>query len=87
MVSYPRLNDNVPFLELLSTLAHETVHVVQFLTGRLRIEDEDWIWEGIPLRQKNMPGSKREVANAKEGVQFLWNASRWKSWATARSRA
>ena len=40
------LNDNVPFLELLSTLAHETVHVVQFATGRLRIEDEDWIWEG-----------------------------------------
>jgi hypothetical protein len=41
------LNDSVPFLELLSTLAHETVHVVQFATGRLRIDENDnWLWEG-----------------------------------------
>lgn len=40
------LNDSVPFLELLSTLAHEIVHVVQFATARLRTEDDDWIWEG-----------------------------------------
>jgi len=41
------LNDNVPFLELLSTLAHEMVHVVQFATGKLRIEYGQWIWKGI----------------------------------------
>lgn len=39
------LNDTVPFLELLSTLAHETVHVVQFATGRLK-SDPVWMWEG-----------------------------------------
>ena len=42
---YVHLNNNVPFLELLSTLAHELVHVVQFATGRLENE-ENWIWEG-----------------------------------------
>lgn len=41
-----QLNGSVPFLELLSTLAHETVHVVQFATGRLKITDEEWLWEG-----------------------------------------
>lgn len=41
------LNDDVPFLELLSTLAHETTHVVQMATGRLKHDDNDvWIWEG-----------------------------------------
>ena len=39
---YVHLNNNVPFLELLSTLAHELVHVVQFATGRLKNE-ENWI--------------------------------------------
>lgn len=55
------LNDNVPFLELLSTLAHETVHVVQFATGRLRIEDDDWIWEGKNYGPKPYIG--KEVDN------------------------
>lgn len=41
-----QLNSDVPFLELLSTLAHETVHVVQFATGRLRTTDDDWCWDG-----------------------------------------
>lgn len=39
------VSNDTPFLELLSTLAHETVHVVQFATGRLK-NDEDWIWDG-----------------------------------------
>ena len=43
---YVHLNNNVPFLELLSTLAHELVHVVQFATGRLKNE-ENWIWDGM----------------------------------------
>lgn len=55
------LNDNVPFLELLSTLAHEIVHVVQFATGRLRIEDDDWIWEGNNYGTKPYIG--KEVDN------------------------
>lgn len=55
------LNDNVPFLELLSTLAHETVHVVQFATGRLRTEDDDWIWEGKNYGPKPYIG--KEVDN------------------------
>lgn len=41
-----QLNGNTPFLELLSTLAHETVHVVQFALGRLRNEDGEWFWDG-----------------------------------------
>lgn len=60
-VFHIHLNDNVPFLELLSTLAHETVHVVQFATGRLRIEDEDWIWEGKNYGPKPYIG--KEVDN------------------------
>lgn len=55
------LNDNVPFLELLSTLAHEIVHVVQFATGRLRLEDDDWIWEGNNYGSKPYIG--KEVDN------------------------
>lgn len=44
-----QLNMHVPFLELLSTLAHELVHVTQFATRRLVItdDDEEWIWEGV----------------------------------------
>ncbi len=41
------LANDVPFLEMLSTLAHETVHITQFATGRLVINEKDeWIWEG-----------------------------------------
>lgn len=40
------LNNDSPFLELLSTLAHESVHVVQFATGRLKFNGE-WIWDGV----------------------------------------
>lgn len=37
---------NVPFLELLSTIAHESVHVAQYVTGRLRGDDR-YIWDGV----------------------------------------
>lgn len=40
------LANDVPFLDLLSTLAHETIHVVQFATGRLKTDNDNWIWEG-----------------------------------------
>lgn len=39
------VSNDVPFLELLSTIAHETVHVIQYATGRLKNE-YDWIWDG-----------------------------------------
>lgn len=56
------LNDSVPFLELLSTLAHEIVHVVQFATGRLRTDDENWIWEGKKFGNSPYTGDE-EVDN------------------------
>lgn len=56
------VNGSVPFLELLSTLAHETVHVVQLATGRLRTED-NWIWEGKDYGPAPYTG-KDEVDNA-----------------------
>lgn len=40
------INDQQSFLEILSTLAHELTHVVQFATGRLRFDGDDWIWDG-----------------------------------------
>lgn len=42
------LNVGSPFLDLLSTLAHEMVHVAQYVTGRLKTNDEDeWVWDGV----------------------------------------
>ena len=42
------ISNDAPFLEMLSTIAHEMVHVVQFATGRLVIdEDDNWIWDGV----------------------------------------
>lgn len=40
------VSNDLSFLELLSTLAHECVHIVQFATGRLHSED-NWIWDGV----------------------------------------
>lgn len=36
---------DAPFLEMLSTIAHECVHVAQYVTGRLRGDDR-YIWDG-----------------------------------------
>lgn len=55
------LNNDVNFLELLSTLAHETVHVVQMATGRLKC-DSEWIWEGQSYGTSPYTG-KEEVDN------------------------
>lgn len=46
------LANDRPFLELLSTLAHESIHVSQLATGRLQITDDDWIWEGTSYGQE-----------------------------------
>lgn len=41
------VSNDAPFLEILSTVAHEMVHIAQFATGRLVIDDdENWIWDG-----------------------------------------
>lgn len=40
------LSNDAPFLGLLSTLAHETIHVYQFATGRLKTDDDNWVWDG-----------------------------------------
>lgn len=40
------LDDTQPFLAILSTLAHELTHVVQFVTNRLRFDGDDWVWDG-----------------------------------------
>ena len=40
------LSNDLSFLELLSTLAHECVHMVQFATGRLKSGDS-WVWDGV----------------------------------------
>ena len=40
------LSNDLPFLELLTAMAHESVHVVQFATGRLQSQD-NWIWDGV----------------------------------------
>lgn len=34
------------FLELLRTLAHEVVHVIQSYDGRLTVANDEWIWQG-----------------------------------------
>src|SRR5690606_17803051 len=44
---HSRLNDDVPFVELRSTLAHEAVHVAQMATGRLKSDSATgWYWDG-----------------------------------------
>jgi hypothetical protein len=40
------LVDYVSFPEMLKTLAHELVHVVQFHTGRCKIIGDEWFWKG-----------------------------------------
>jgi len=54
------LDNSVPFLELLSNLAHESVHVVQFATGRLKADDE-WVWKGVSYGNEPYKGTELDT--------------------------
>ena len=40
-----RVNGQLPFLDILSTITHETVHAIQIATGTLRMEEDGWYWK------------------------------------------
>ncbi len=48
---------DVPFLEMLSTIAHESVHIAQYVTGRLNSENE-FVWDGIPYGEEPYTGTE-----------------------------
>ena len=53
-----QLNNDVPFLELLSTLAHEVVHVIQFATGRLKNDTLTWKWQNVDYGEDPYTGDE-----------------------------
>lgn len=54
--------DYMPFPELLKTLAHEMVHVIQSHVGRLRIEGDQWYWKNKPYGNDPYEGSVNDAA-------------------------
>lgn len=53
------LSNQLPFFELVSTIAHEMTHVVQFERGYLTFQGDNWIWKGTdygtnPYKVKNV---------------------------------
>ncbi len=54
---YIAISNDASFLDILSTIAHELVHVHQFATGRLNSED-DWTWEGVSYGEHPYTGTE-----------------------------
>lgn len=54
------LSNDLNTLDMLTTLAHELVHVVQFVTGRLHSE-EDWIFEGKNYGEDPYKGTEADT--------------------------
>lgn len=59
------LDASYSFVELLRTLAHEVIHVIQSYDGRLTITNHNWIWKGKSY-------GRQPYTNTEQDMKLPW---------------